>query len=201
MLGGVLLPGARLREEGLCERFGTGRHTVRAALSLLANSGLVTHERNRGAFVREVTRERVDHIFEFRKVLELGSLRIALDTGADLSGIEAAVAALERLSPNTPWQRTIEVHADVHREIVRAAGNPQLLDSYHACENELQVLLTYGEPAFSTIEIAAQHRQMFSLLELGGETAIEALARDIEVNGRQSLLVSLAGPTEMGPTA
>lgn len=70
LFDGVMPPGTRLREEELSDRFGLGRHTIRTALRLLVDRKLIIHERNRGAFVPELTQERIDDLFGFRKILE-----------------------------------------------------------------------------------------------------------------------------------
>ena len=52
ILGGALPPGAQVPTEAvLAERFGVNRHTVRRALSALAQDGLVRSTQGRGTFV------------------------------------------------------------------------------------------------------------------------------------------------------
>lgn len=192
VLDGVLLPGARLREEKLCERFGVGRHSVRAALRLLAAAGLVVHERNRGASVRQLSRARIDESFDFRLALELGSLRLALARGADLTPVEEAVQALEALPEDTPWRQLTECHGHIHHEIVRAAGNDRVLRAYRSCEDELQLLFAVIRPDFSARRLAALHRELMDGLQLGGEKALQALEDDLERSGRAAVLHALA---------
>lgn len=191
VLDGTLPPGTRLREAVLCARYGTGRHTVRAALRLLVDDGLVVHERNRGASVRPLTRDRIDEAFTFRAVVELGSLRLALDAGADLRAVEEAVRRLEELPEATPWRRTIEAHGRVHYEIVRAAGNARLLRAYRACEAELQLMFAAVGPDFSARHVARLHRRLVDDLRRGGEVAVDALRADVEVSGRAAVLQAL----------
>lgn len=192
VLDGVLPPGARLREECLCERFGVGRHSVRAALRLLVAAGLVVHERNRGASVRPLGRARIDESFDFRLALELGSLRLALARGADLTPVEEAVQGLEALPEHTPWRQLIECHGHIHHEIVRAAGNDRLLRAYRSCQDELQLLFAVIRPDFSAQRLACLHRQLMDGLQLGGEMALQALEDDLERSGRAAVLHALA---------
>lgn len=191
VLDGVLAPGTRLREEVLCTRFATGRHTIRAALRLLVDAGLVVHERHRGASVRPLTRGRIEQTFAFRTVVEVGSLRLALARGADLSAVEEAVQALEALPDSTPWRRTIETHGRIHREIVRAAGNERLLAAYQSCEDELQLLFAALRPDFSARLLARMHRTLVEQLRRGGEAAVSALTVDLELSGRAAVLHAL----------
>ncbi len=188
VLEGVLLPGSRLREESLCRRFGTGRHTIRAALHLLVVAGLAVHERHRGASVRPLTRERLDETFRFRAVIELGSLRLAQTRGADLAPVEDAVAELESLPDGIPWRRLIEAHGRIHHEIVAAAGNDRLLEAYRGCEDELLLLFAVIRPDFSATLLARLHRDLVDRLQVGGEIAVRALSDDLELSGRAAVL-------------
>jgi DNA-binding GntR family transcriptional regulator len=70
ILRGEYLPGERLVEAQLIERFAASRFTVRAALQDLAGEGLVQMERNRGAHVRKVSLDEAVEITEVRMVVE-----------------------------------------------------------------------------------------------------------------------------------
>ncbi|MGW0434202.1 GntR family transcriptional regulator [Micromonospora sp. NPDC003197] len=70
ILRGEYLPGERLVEIQLSERFGVSRFTVRTALQELAGEGLVEVQRNRGAQVRKVSLGEAIEITEVRMVLE-----------------------------------------------------------------------------------------------------------------------------------
>ena len=149
------------------------------------------HERNRGASVPELTRERIDELFGFRTVLELGSLRLALGQGADLSTVDAAVRELEALPERASWRELTEVHGRIHHAIVVAANNDHLLDAYARCEDELRVLLGVLRPDFSTRRLAVLHRHLLDQLLIGGDVAVQALTDDLELSGRAALLQAL----------
>lgn len=194
LLDGVHPVGTRFREEDLAERFDVGRHTIRSALRLLAERGLVVHERHRGAVVAPLSKARIDEVFDYRKVLELGALRMALDAGADLGPVLAEVDRLEALAERTPrpsWRELTRVHSAVHRAIVAAAGNRHVLDSYRRCEDEVRLLLTFVRPDFDAASLAAVHRDLVGKLRVGGEAATDALTEDIDHTGRAALLTAL----------
>ncbi|MET9021370.1 GntR family transcriptional regulator [Actinopolymorpha sp. NPDC004070] len=199
LLDGALPPGAHLSEEQLATEFGVGRYTVRAALRALVTAGLLTHVRHRGAFVPDLTIERVEELFGYRAVIELGALRLALAGGRDLAPVAAAVAALEAVdrpggSP-AAWHDVTAAHRAVHHSLVAAAGNPRLLGAYSACEDELQFLLAFARPEFTPGRLARLHRELLTNLDRGVEKAQRALADDLEV-GRQGLVRALALPTD-----
>lgn len=191
LLDGLFPPGTRLKEEDLAARFEVGRYTVRAALHSLVSSGLLVHEPNRGAFVRELTRERIDELFDFRAVVELGSLRLALEREADLSEVEAKVRELEALAVDAPWHEVITAHSAIHHAIVLASGNPRLINAYASCEDELQFMCAFTRPDFSPLKLAELHRTLMNALRTGGETALRALRHDLEVSGRTAMLCAL----------
>jgi DNA-binding GntR family transcriptional regulator len=191
LFDGIITAGTRLREVSLCERFQVGRHTVRAALRILTSSGLLVHERHRGAYVPRLTRERVDAVFTFRTVIEVGSLRLALAAGSDLRRVEQAVVALESLPEGTPWRVLTDVHRRIHHEIVAAAENDRLLASYCRCEDELQLLFATIRPDFSAHRLAVLHRHLLERLRIGGEPALRALEDDIALGGRAAVLQAL----------
>ncbi len=194
LLDGAHPVGTRFREESLAQRFDVARHTVRAALRLLVESRLVTHERHRGVCVAPLSRQRIDEVFDYRKVLELGALRLALAQGADLSEVEAAVEHLETLAAREEplaWRELTMAHGAIHDRIVAASGNPLLMESYRRCEDELRLLLTFVRPDFDAATMAAVHRNLLRHLREGGETAVDALTDDIDHTGRAALLHSL----------
>ncbi|MCS7219142.1 MAG: GntR family transcriptional regulator, partial [Thermus sp.] len=77
ILQGELLPGQRLVEKELSERFGLGRAAIRTALAKLEQDGLVESEPYRGAWVRVITEEEAVEILEARMALECLAVRHA----------------------------------------------------------------------------------------------------------------------------
>jgi DNA-binding GntR family transcriptional regulator len=67
---GELFPGQRLVEVDLAATFGSSRGSVREALVMLENEGLVIRERNRGASVRPISLREAIEITEVRAVVE-----------------------------------------------------------------------------------------------------------------------------------
>lgn len=188
LLDGAWSPGARLREEALAARFGVGRYTVRSALQRLESDGLIRHDVNKGAFVPELTRDRIDELCDYRAVIELGGLRLALGRGADLDPVEQAVAALEALPDTTPWHEATTAHREIHHAIVAASGNPRLIATYRLAEDELQLMIAFTAPDISVPELARRHRDLMTALVAGGEDAVAALRDDLEFTGRTNLL-------------
>ena len=90
-----LRPGMKLSEDEVGEIFGASRTVARAALHALAHSGLVTIERNRGAFVSRPSLREAHEVFEARALIEPRVARMAAlaVTEAQLANLKAHIDA------------------------------------------------------------------------------------------------------------
>jgi DNA-binding GntR family transcriptional regulator len=70
ILHGRILPGDRIRQEDIAERFGASRLPVREALRMLEAEGLTEHEPHKGARVPRLSRHDVDVVYQMRERLE-----------------------------------------------------------------------------------------------------------------------------------
>jgi DNA-binding GntR family transcriptional regulator len=127
---GELVPGQRLVESELADRYGVTRNSVRLALDALVAEGLVERIRNRGARVRTLTTADAVGIIECRAVLDGLLSRKAAEQGTDdelsalalnLTRMEEAVSAMELLS----YLALIQQH---HALIQAAAKQPVAAD-------------------------------------------------------------------------
>ncbi len=130
---GDLLPGARVPERELCERFAVSRTPLRECLKVLAAEGLVELLPNRGARVATLEDEHLVHLFEVIAALEaeggrLACRRIAPDALADIQGLHHRMHAhfLRRELPEY-----FALNQAIHGAIMDAAGNP-VLGTTHA---------------------------------------------------------------------
>lgn len=110
ILSGLLLPGDRLDEQSLADRFAVSRTPVREALSRLASSGFVELRPRQGAVVARLTIPRMVEMFEVM---------------AELEGLCARLAS-RRMTPEER-ARLRQIHAQCG-EVARA-GDP---DAYYA---------------------------------------------------------------------
>lgn len=118
-----VLPGMKLAEDEVGDMFGAGRTIVRQALRILAQEGLVTLERNRGAFVTRPSVREAREVFEARALLEpatahAAATRIAAD---DLAALEAHVAAEHAALGAGDTGRALRLSGQFHIDIARIA--------------------------------------------------------------------------------
>ena len=157
-----LQPGAKLREDEVCEIFGVGRTIVRQALRSLEFEGLLTIEKNRGAFVSKPTLKEAHEVFQARALLEPTTARAAAeratDADMDMLGqhVEAEHAALARDEAGL----ALKLSGDFHLEIARIADQ-------HTIEQFLRQLISR-----SSLVIALYWRRRNALCESNAHHAL-----------------------------
>ncbi len=77
ILGGLLPPGTRIRQEEVAARLGASRVPVREALRILEADGLVTLVANTGAWVARLSLSECEEIYQIRERVEPLLLRYA----------------------------------------------------------------------------------------------------------------------------
>lgn len=119
ILDGEYLPGERLVEASLCERFGVSRFLVRTALQDLAAEGLVEVRRNRGAHVRKVSISEAVEITEVRMAVEglVAGRAATLVTDDECSDLDEIGLLMQRAVTAGEFRRYSELNQRLHSAI------------------------------------------------------------------------------------
>jgi len=123
-----LVPGTKLSEAEVGKLFDVSRTVVRAALQSLTFEGLIRAERNRGAFVASPSPEEARQLFEARRQIEAGIVRIATSQvrHADFVRFDACLEEETRLlAERGPASRRAAIRAsgEFHLLLADVAGN------------------------------------------------------------------------------
>jgi DNA-binding GntR family transcriptional regulator len=150
-----LQPGAKLREDELCEIFGVSRTIVRQALRAMEFEGLLTIEKNRGAFVSKPSPKAAREVFQARALLEPTTARAAAErcTAADVDLLEAHIAEEHAALAKDEIGLALKLSGDFHLEIARIADQ-------HTIEQFLRQLVSR-----SSLVIALYWRRRNALCE------------------------------------
>ena len=197
IFGGRLLPGQKLREEDLAERFGASRHHVREALVRLVRAGIIVKERNKGASVRRFTVDEVRQIYEIREILQRqAALRIPLPASAEtVRKLEHINQEFDSAAEAGQFQRMHEWNDRFHAELFRL------------CDNDLLVSLikTYMDLTYAVRGAAfanpknleksrTQHRVMIQLLSGSDSWALAQICVDHIQITKDQYLAAIRGP-------
>jgi len=190
-----LVPGQKLREEELADRFSASRHHVREALSRLAQIGVVSKERNKGAIVRMFSAGDVRQMYEVRELLQRhAALRIPLPVPA------AAIAAIERIQADYEAAiaqgdlRRIHTTNDFfHLEFFRLCGNEFLVQQVKQfMDLSYAVRANSFDPA-NLAKAAREHMTMIRLLSGRDPWALAQICVDHIQFSKARYLTRLAG--------
>src|SRR5438309_206338 len=141
ILAGELGVGAKLNEAAMAELLGVSRGPVREAFRALEESGLVRLEKNRGVFVRQISVEEADEIYEVRAALdEWVGRRLAQTASADqLKELKAIVERMDRAAAKNDLDAYYALNLEFHDHLVTFAGNDKLLATYRRLVKELNL--------------------------------------------------------------
>lgn len=140
IIEGELLPGARLNERVLCERFGVSRTPLREAVKVLASEELVELLPNRGAVVTALTGADVDNLFEVMGALEALAGELACSRIGDdqLGEIRALHFQMLMHHARGELSEYFKCNQRIHESIVESAGNPVLVTTYRSLSGRIR---------------------------------------------------------------
>jgi len=163
ILAGELAPGDKLNEEGLAAQFNVSRGPVREAFRALESAGLVRTEKNRGVFVRQVSIEEADEIYEVRAGLDelIGRLLASRIQPGQLAQLRELLKKMQQAARARSVEQYYPLNVRFHDLLAEFTGNGTLLNHYRRLVNELHLYrretLARGADSFpiSTREHAA----------------------------------------------
>ena len=175
ILDGAIEPGAPLPEADLTREFGVARPTVRAAIQTLCHEGLLKRERNRSAFVPQLTHDDVRDLFSVRIPIECLIVREVLVRSAPLGEVHAAVSKLAELTVNSHWSEVVDADLGFHHALARAVGSPRLERLYLSMSGEIRLCIAQLRPSWtSPAAMGDEHRELLEVIERGSVEIAEA---------------------------
>lgn len=174
ILAGELAPGAKLVEAELAAELRVSRGPVREAFRALEQAGLVKTEKNRGVFVRQVSLEEANEIYEVRAALEglIGRLAATRARPELLVRLRAVVKKMHAVSRRTGLPAAVAAYyplnVQFHELLLQAAGNRALSASYRRVVNELDLYRR---------ETLARSRENIAISTRDHEAIVNAVSR------------------------
>jgi DNA-binding GntR family transcriptional regulator len=174
---GLLMPGARLREVELADRFGISRTPVREALRLLESEGLVVHLPRQGASLRRLDHAEVVELYEMRAVLEGTAARLASRTATDVE-ISEIGALNSDLAAAPAAEQAQALNRQFHRTLLNAARNRFLIRAMRGLQRTLLILgpTTLASPD-RAIDAVAEHDAVLRAMQARDGAGAEAAMR------------------------
>jgi len=123
--GSQLMPGQKLIYRDLEESLSMSRTPVINGLIMLEKEGLVVNLRNRGFYVRKVTTQEAEDIYEVRERLELIAVEYAIERygPADLAQLKKCIDAYNDNMEHSYDKKRYSLDADIHIQIASMGKN------------------------------------------------------------------------------
>jgi DNA-binding GntR family transcriptional regulator len=188
----ALAPGAILVEGALSRRFRAGRPTIREALALLQQDGLLTAMPRRGYLVSSITMDDVQELFELRLILESAVAKLAASriTPAELDRLAALADPPHVVVEPKRIRRFIDRNREFHLGLARATRNERLVRLIERTLDEMTRLVVV---AYET----GEHEQVVAALRSGDEQrAANAMAEHVLMTRERVFKRELARPLE-----
>ncbi|NUO97782.1 MAG: GntR family transcriptional regulator [Nonomuraea sp.] len=182
VLSGEIEPGTPLPEQEIAASYGVARPTVREALATLVHEGLLRRERNRSAYVPEVTISDLQDLMYVRRPLE--DLMAQAVAGQRVPEAEAALRRWAALPADAPWSETVAEHMALHEALIEAAGSRRLVRLYAALAAETRLGMVRLREVYRDRDVLVrEHRELLDAIAGGPvEAAREAVAAHLSHN-------------------
>ncbi len=187
ILHGKITGGEALTQQSIAEEFNVSRIPVREALLLLQAEGLIEIFPHRGAYVVELSAEKISELFELRNLLEVSLLRDAIPhlTAQQLDQAETILneynIALNSGKSIDQWSNYNE---QFHMTLYKAARKPETLSLVEIlnvrCARYIRIQLLY------TQKIHKAQKEHAKLLQLCREKRIEEACQILSLHITES---------------
>jgi len=198
ILVGEIAPGAKLAEADIAGELNVSRGPVREAFRALEQAGLVRTEKNRGVFVREVSLQEADEIYEVRAGLDelIGRLAAQRITAAQLADLRELLRKMQQAARLKSVDDYYPLNLRFHALLAGFAGNRTLEAVYGRLVNELHLYRreTLARGANSFPISTREHADIVdALAKRDGERAARLLYGHA-MQSRERLHAALAAP-------
>ncbi|WP_442785114.1 GntR family transcriptional regulator [Amycolatopsis sp. H20-H5] len=176
---GYFLPGVRLSEHDIVNALGVSRNTLREAFRLLTHERLLSHELNRGVFVRVLSLEDVVDIYRVRKVVECAAVRPITSRPPGIGRVARAVADGDQAAQRERWQDLGTANIHFHQAIAALGGSERMNELMQGIFAELRLVFhVMADPRRFHERYLVRNHEILELLEAGDGAAAERSLAD-----------------------
>jgi DNA-binding GntR family transcriptional regulator len=175
--------GERLNESVLAAQFGTSRGPLREALQALGEQGLVSFTRNRGAFVRNMSSDEAQELYDLRAALddEVGRKLASTMSEDESAELETLLRAMDKQAKAGDIRGYYPNNLRFHDLLVTYAGNKRLAEVYRRITKELHLFRLRGLYAGGAMTSNVEHWNILKAIQSGSsERAAAAMREHIE---------------------
>jgi phosphonate utilization transcriptional regulator len=200
IVSGELAAGAKLNEADIAGELHVSRGPVREAFRALEQAGLVRIEKNRGVFVRQLSIEEANEIFEVRAALDgmIGRLAAKRIRPEQLARARDIVKRMHAVGRTRDADAYFPLNIEFHAVLAEAAGNRALLSNYQRVVNELNLYRreTLARNSENILISTKGHEAILDAVAKGDAALAERLLFEHVFNSRERLHLALKNRPE-----
>jgi DNA-binding GntR family transcriptional regulator len=177
ILQGLLKPGSRLVEETLARELGISRTSLREAVLVLEQSGLIVRVERNTRVIRTLDEQDVRELYELWAILESEAAAAAclVATEEDRAAIRRLIVAMEKATAGTDYHL---INLDFHSALVAPCPNRRLIETYAACLKQIRWAWALAIAHVSDLrESRREHRQIVRAYLARDAAAVRELCR------------------------
>jgi DNA-binding GntR family transcriptional regulator len=171
ILCGEMRPGDRLLVAQIAEEFNVSLTTVREALLMLENQGLVVNKPRHGAFVTRLSEEEAYELCQARALLESFAVTVGFDLidAAFVQKLHSMLDTMAQCSLPRDLPDLIRIDLAFHNAIISLSGSQRITELWSGLNGQIGALIirSVEQQASDIDDIVAFHRQMVAALASG----------------------------------
>jgi DNA-binding GntR family transcriptional regulator len=194
---GILIPGSRVPERRLCAQLGVSRTPLREAFRALEAEGLIEIRPHRGATIRKLKPEDIDHMFQVLEVLEALAGELACDamTDRELAETERLHERMMKAFRQNDRRTFFKLNRQIHEGIVHAARNPTLTRIYDGLSGQTHRIRYLAHNTDAEWALAVnEHEKIIAALKARNSRTLQSLLRAHLRHKRERVKSLLAQP-------
>ena len=177
-------PGERLNEIDLAKRIGISRTPLREALHRLNTEGFLKFIPGKGFFCRDLDPKEIFDLYELRKVIELGALRLAAGRAKreELEALEQIQDEINAAAAEASVAKLLRQDELFHERLVALAGNAEMLRVLRNINARIRFVRVVDSDWAKHAKRNRQHRSVIKMLQQGdGEGCASILEEHIDL--------------------
>lgn len=199
IISGSMVPGSRVSEPELAERYGISRTPIREAFRQLESEGYLTVIPRKGAVVSSFAQKDVEEFYAIKSILEGYAARRACRnlTEREIDRLESINERLAEMAQQDDVRHFFRVHNDFHDLFIKAADNEKLRDMINGLVTRFQRLrlMSLSLPGRMSQSVQ-EHRKIIAAFRARDCETAEGLVRNnAEYGGKVLLDSSTSLPT------
>ncbi len=185
---GLIRPGERLSEVDLADKLAVSRTPVREAIRQLAQTGLVTLEPRRGAFVSLPTVKDASDLYDLRTHLEIVAVRL-VTARQPIEELEHWRDVFSSMTDMTDTRHYLSEDRKFHATLYEISGNRYLTMMLHNIADLINLCRQYSVEGIPLSTFAHEHVAVIDAIETGDPDIAEAELR-IHLNRSRGGLIN-----------